>query len=478
MVGESAEAHESDPLLGEKEQEAVATEDKNDSVEAAEDDDDDDGLSHAETTATRLSIIAENAEEFFEEVADFAHDIVDTVQEYAGEAKEAVIELSGDVKEAVVEELHEIADAFIEELHEADEEEDKYFFLEMNLTRNLSLLPEDMIDSSHLIPSKMPLPDPDAVHPETSIEEGKVLVPVAIEGEEKKPAVVEVETTPLSAYLLLATAVLSLSSIGPLLDFQEGVAQTMKVYWRTGATALVLLPFALNSIYRDGFPRLNYSQWVMLLLTAGSYAALCVFFVWSLKYTAVGNAIILSNSQSLMLLVGKIFVGEQVTTVEGVGAIVAFFGAVLCSKDSSEGSTAGGLATILGDTYAILSALAGVAYLVFAKTIRSSMDLYVFMFFVMFIGSLESLLFVAIVGEPISLDFDVNTGIFGWVNLQQDRLPLELIMVVLCNLFGAMGYVRAMHFFDNLVISVAALMVSTRSFALLNPIATWNCQVS
>jgi len=55
---------------------------------------------------------------------------------------------------------------------------------------------------------------------------------------------------------------------------------------------------------------------------------------------------------------------------------------------------------------------------------------------------------------------------------------LELIMVVLCNLFGAMGYVRAMHFFDNLVISVAALMVSTRSFALLNPIATWNCQVS
>ena len=39
-----------------------------------------------------------------------------------------------------------------------------------------------------------------------------------------------------------------------------------------------------------------------------------------------------------------------------------------------------------------------------------------------------------------------------------DRLPLELTMVILCNMLGAMGYVRAMQLFDNLIISVAALL--------------------
>jgi hypothetical protein len=32
------------------------------------------------------------------------------------------------------------------------------------------------------------------------------------------------------------------------------------------------------------------------------------------------------------------------------------------------------------------------------------------------------------------------------------------VMVLACNLIGAMGYVKAMHYFDTLVISVAALL--------------------
>jgi hypothetical protein len=61
----------------------------------------------------------------------------------------------------------------------------------------------------------------------------------------------------------------------------------------------------------------------------------------------------------------------------------------------------------------------------------------------------------------ITFDRNIFTGIFGWMNPQSDRLPLELTMVILCNLFGAMGFVRAMQHFDNLVISVAALLEPT-----------------
>ena len=44
------------------------------------------------------------------------------------------------------------------------------------------------------------------------------------------------------------------------------------------------------------------------------------------------------------------------------------------------------------------------------------------------------------------------------MHLDVDRLPVELIMVVACNIFGAMGYVRCMHYFSTVVIAVATLL--------------------
>lgn len=126
----------------------------------------------------------------------------------------------------------------------------------------------------------------------------------------------------------------------------------------------------------------------------------------ALDFTAVGNALIFSNSQSILLLLGKFFVGERVSVLEAAGAIIAFTGATLCSKDSADSAPAGGMKAILGDFYALLSAIGGVAYLVFAKTVRPYVNLYVFMFLIMFIGSLMTLLFM--IGHPISFDFDVS----------------------------------------------------------------------
>jgi len=401
-----------------------------------------------------------------------------------------IVESVQDFIETATELMDDITDAFVEELQEADEEQDRFFFLEMGLTRNLSLMPGDLVDASHLVPdSNAPLPDPDA-HPHDhdghkheeeehlamqTIEEGKILVVEADEALEEESSDEkakldasittlhpEKESIPLSAYLLLGSAVVSLSSIGPLLDFQDGVSSTMKVYWRTLATSVALLPFATASIRREGgLPKLTFQQWSILTFTAAMYAFMCIFFVWALEMTAVGNAVIFSNSQSLLLLVGKLFVGAPISTTEGTGALVAFAGAILCSKDSAEAdaTAAGGrFGTVIGDLFALSSALCGVGYLVFAKIVRSTMDLYVFMFFVMFVGSLWTLVCVLLRGETVSFDMNNNHGVLGWLNFHADRLPLEVIMVVICNLFGAMGYVRAMHYFDNLVISVAALL--------------------
>jgi len=422
-----------------------------------------------EETDGLLTIIVENIEEF-------TNDIIDGVQDVAGDVKEAVMDAAGDVQEAIVYEFQELADAFIEELHEADDEEDKYFFLEMGLMRNMSMLPGDMVDAAAMVPSAGSscniLPSVPALRQRlpTLPEYGDDQIVLLNQKQESvnldeleaelEAELVKVQAnTPLSAYLLLFSAVVSLSAIGPLLDLQQGVGPTMKVYWRQTATALLMLAPAAWSVHKDGIPVMSYTQWIMMMLTAGSYSGMCFFFVWALEYTAVGNALIFSNSQALLLLVGKLFVGQRVTCIEGAGAFIAFSGAILCSRDSSQGSpTNSGDTTLWGDLFAILSALSGVTYLVFAKTLRSSMNLYVFMFMMMALGSLETLVIVAIVGEPLSFDRNRGTGAFGWLNVDEpDRFPLELVMVLVCNLFGTTGYVRAMHYFDNLVISVAAL---------------------
>lgn len=215
--------------------------------------------------------IQEVSVEAAKHVVGAATDVVDAAADVVFDVRDVIVDTAGDVSTVVVDELMDMADAFIDELHEADEEEDKTFLLEMGLTRNLSIIPVDIVHASEQVPSVAPIPNPDIDHAENESKMTDIEAPL------KTP---EVEGTPLSAYILLASAVISLSSIGPILDLQRDVDATMKVYWRTSATSLMLLPFAVNSLRVDGIPKLTHRQWVELFLAAFSYASMCVFFVW------------------------------------------------------------------------------------------------------------------------------------------------------------------------------------------------------
>jgi len=313
-----------------------------------------------------------------------------------------------------------------------------------------------------------------------------------------------VSSPPWHAYVQLASAVLSLSAIGPFLNRQgDDVDGTLKIFWRSTASSIVLLPFVAHTIARDGLPwQMSKSAWLCLVLAAAHYAATCVFFEWALERTSVGNALIVSNSQSLLLLFGKWYTGTvPVRLWEGTGVVVAFIGAALCSTasasaasypvtviydqnatfyininhnnstmsgDEKDVDTAAIWITLMGDFYALLSALAGIGYMVLTRSVRPLMDLHLFMFCLMFFASIHILLFLQFFGggpslsgkdhDAMTFDMDPNRGTWGWLQLKADRLPLELIMVLVCNLLGGMGYVRAMHYFDNVVISVAALI--------------------
>lgn len=329
--------------------------------------------------------------------------------------------VDGTFAENVHEQCQEVVDVVLAELYDADQGEMHY--LEMGLTRNCSVIPSDVIDAA----SQQALPPTPPSSDETDVE-------AATEPQKEKPA----PAPPISAYLVLLTAVISLSSIGPFLKLQSGVSPTMKIVWRQAATGLLLLPMVIIDFSRSGFPSLTGPQWFTFLLSTISYDIFTTSFDLALGYTSVGNVVILANSLALILLIGKLFVGDPVSLMEGSGAIVAFAGAALCSKDSegSEGSSNG----ILGDAIAILSAIGGVGYLVFAKTSRQHMPMYTFMFLTMAVGSAMLVTFQALIlKEEVSFDRHPNHGVWGFLVMEADRLPLEFVMAFVCNCCGTMG---------------------------------------
>lgn len=423
-VGEHAESHVTDINYGALEQQANG-EDTNDTERP--------------TIRERASSIAET---FIEEIQEAAEVIVD--------GAEALVE--GVTEVFFVGEAAEVADAFAEEFRDANQGEN--CLLEMGLVRGLSIMPGDIKDAAEALDT-CATSVADGVTVDTVDEDCELqpLNPHPTDGDDDASTGI-----PFRAYLLLITAVVALSSIGPLLNLQEGVDPVMKIYWRMSGTALFLFPLALRSLYQEGAPQLSIRQKFNFLVSVASYAVTCTAFVIALKYTTVGNATILANSQSLLLLVAKFVVGTPILFAEGGGAIVAFSGAALCSRDSVTASISGSNMTLHGDLLALVSAVAGVWYLVFAKTIRPHISLHIFMFLIMAIGSTLVLFSIMVLGIEHSFDRDSEHGIFGWMNLSSDRLPLEIIMVTVCNILGAMGYIRALHYFDNLVITVAALM--------------------
>lgn len=379
--------------------------------------------------------------------------------------------------ESVVEEFNDITEAVLEELHKADE--DVNYMIEMGLTRNFSLLHDDVVEASGVLHSTEKLSDSPKDGGYDNIDD------IELGNGTKKTETTSSSSIPLSAYVLLLSAIVAMSTIGPLLQLQDDATTTMKVVWRMVGTSFLLLPFATIDVYHYGIPKLTTPQCVTFLISTLCYDVLSLGFCLSLDFTAVGNAVILSNSLALILLVGKLFTGTPTTMLELTGATIAFGGAFLCSRDAantnaiattSEGEGEdfmddrqnnnsqfildGFGKTIVGDLLAITSAVGGVGYVMMAKTCRTHMSLYMFMFLTMSIGCLMVLFFqVFILQEVVTFNRDVTHGILGFLVWERsDRLPLELTMVVICNLLGTMGYVRAMPHFDSLVICSVQLL--------------------
>ena len=205
----------------------------------------------------------------------------------------------------------------------------------------------------------------------------------------------------------------------------------VQIVWRFQGTAILLAPFALHSIAKGGFPSLTASQWGTFFMAAASYAVLCVAFAMSIDYTTVANATILTNSQSVLLVGAKLVVGHHVVFLEGLGVLTAFLGGVLAARDAAgnEDAPAQGWLSIWGDCLGLISSLGGIGYIVLGKSLRAHFPALLFMWLNMLTASFIILIWMWMIGKEFSWDMHINHGVWGWMNLVFDRLPLEILTV-------------------------------------------------
>ena len=126
----------------------------------------------------------------------------------------------------------------------------------------------------------------------------------------------EEQTVPWTAYFLLASTVVGLSSVGPLLSFQDEGGVTFKILWRSSAFALALSPFVVFNVIQEGLSYLPWEDVGALVVAGVSYGTLAILFSWSLCYTTVGNAVVFGNTQSIILLIGGGITGQTISMAE------------------------------------------------------------------------------------------------------------------------------------------------------------------
>ena len=201
----------------------------------------------------------------------------------------------------------------------------------------------------------------------------------------------------------------------------------------------------------DGLPQLSPGQWCQVAVASIAYTYAVVAFAVALELTTLGSAFILSNMTSLVIIAGRFLMGLPTLKLEGYGALIGFTGAVICASDTpttltndEEVTATSTNSMVLGNIISFSSSISAAIYFITAKEFRASMDLFVFMFLIMMFGCFFLFFYMILTGEVLTYDMHPDHGIFGWLNLSADRLPLEVYIALVCNLIGTVGYVAAM----------------------------------
>jgi drug/metabolite transporter (DMT)-like permease len=185
-------------------------------------------------------------------------------------------------------------------------------------------------------------------------------------------------------YLLLAVFAMSCSSILVRLTHTPPI---VLAFYRQLFSAVILLPFVRGS-REIVLSRRDYG----LLILSGLFLAMH-FATWitGLFYTTVARATLFVDLQPVWAsILGAVFLRERLSRLEILGVLIVTIGGILSSGLHFTGSSQ---STTFGDLLCVAGGIAGAAYLLIGRKVRSEIPWLNYMYSVYYLSALWILVF-------------------------------------------------------------------------------------
>ena len=261
----------------------------------------------------------------------------------------------------------------------------------------------------------------------------------------------ESRAPPVHAWIILAVAVIAVSSAGAVFKLMSDVTPLLRAAWRLQATSLILLPLFIWQLRRESF------EWEQksILIILGSGICLWIHFgswVWSLDHTSLAHSLLFVTAHPLIIVGGMAALRMQPHRWEAWGALIGVAGAVLTIQDAGTGDV-----TLIGDAAAFLGAIAIVGYLAAGRHLRGNREMPLFLYaFPVTAISAMFLTVHAMLSEGASIDSTiVDSSVFGWTDVSWILLVVYLALGP--GLAGHTGINASLRWLPPLVISVCVV---------------------
>ncbi len=221
---------------------------------------------------------------------------------------------------------------------------------------------------------------------------------------------------PRVLYLVLALALLGISTSGPLARLSEAPPLAIAT-WRLGfSLCIVAVPLIATRGWRQ-WRTLTRSD-IGIAMAAGAFLAVH-FWSWiaSLGMTTVAASVLLVNLHPVAMIAGSaLWLGERPTRRQLIGTAIGLSGAAVVAWGDFSG---GGLGSrvLLGDSLALLGALTVAFYYLSARRLRAKLDVWPYVMLVYGTCFVVLLGFSAFTGVHLAPQPARELGIFALIAL-------------------------------------------------------------
>ncbi|MEK9730312.1 MAG: DMT family transporter [Candidatus Poseidoniales archaeon] len=268
------------------------------------------------------------------------------------------------------------------------------------------------------------------------------------------------QQVPFWIWILLACAVLGVSSAGALFQHVDEIPPLLRASWRLQLTAILLAPFAILQWKQadDDLKQMYKQKSSMKIIGLSGLFLAAHFGTWvaSLDETSLTHSLLFVTSHPIIIVVGMIFLSKGIESIdfprrnEIIGAFIGFAGAALTL--SSMGKQQGDhTVTLYGDALAFAGGIFVVGYIICGRILRQWMPIFLYAFPVTLLGGVL-LIPASYLLEPQFSEF----GIFGWTDGQ--FLPWFLLLAAIAGFLGHTGLNTCLRYVSPLVVSVSVTL--------------------